>query len=82
MKNPFQKALAGHNYTVFAGHIHQWRQETIGGHDYYTLGPTAAIPRCANSDDDLNQIVNVSLEGAQPVVRRQMLTAGPAKSSK
>jgi hypothetical protein len=73
-----QKALAGRNYTVFAGHIHQYRHEAIAGHDYYTLGPTAAIPRCANSADDFNQIVNVNLEGAQPVVLREMLVPGPA----
>jgi hypothetical protein len=72
-----QKALAGRNHTVFAGHIHQFRHETIAGRDYYTLGPTAAIPRCANSADDLNQIVNVSLEGAQPVVQPEMLVPVP-----
>ena len=73
-----QKVLGDRNYTVFAGHLHKYKRESIGGHEYYTLGPTAAIPRCADSADDFNQIVNVNLEGARPVIQREMLVPAPS----
>jgi len=68
-----QKVLDSRNYTVFAGHLHQYKRELIAGHEYYTLGPTAAIPRCAISADDLNQIIRVQFEGTRPVIQREML---------
>ena len=32
--------LADRPYTVFAGHVHNYRREVIGGRDHIRLGPT------------------------------------------
>ncbi|MCP4576608.1 MAG: hypothetical protein GY846_10030 [Deltaproteobacteria bacterium] len=62
-----QQALKGRSYTVFAGHEHQYRFETIDGNAYYRLGPTAAIPR-ENIPECERQFLMVDFKGAMPTV--------------
>ena len=44
-----------------------------GLHDYYILGPTAALPRCTKSDAYLNQIVTVRFDSRHPSVTREFV---------
>jgi hypothetical protein len=69
-----QKLLLGRKYTVFAGHYHQYGHEVIDGSDYYILGPTAALPRCVQDWNFLNQLLEVNVLGDHLVTRRVMLT--------
>jgi hypothetical protein len=66
-----QKFLADRNYTVIAGHFHQYKKEMIDGHEYYTMGPTAALARCDHSQDDFDQVLDVRFDGTKPSVERR-----------
>ncbi len=68
-----QSLLANRNYTVFAGHYHRYEHTKIQGHDYYILGPTAALPRCTESDAYSNQIVTVQFNSQHPSVTREFV---------
>ncbi len=59
------RALNGRSYTVFAGHEHRYRLETVSGNSYYRLGPTAAIPRDKTSECE-HQFMIVDFKGATP----------------
>ncbi|MBW2144131.1 MAG: metallophosphoesterase [Deltaproteobacteria bacterium] len=63
-----QQALKGRAYTVFAGHEHQYRLETVNGNAYYRVGPTAAIPR-ENIPECERQFLIVDFRGATPKVQ-------------
>ena len=61
-------AMKDRRYTVIAGHLHEYRHETIEGHDYFMLGPTAAIPRCSGPVG-ANQIMIVDFVDGLPKFR-------------
>jgi hypothetical protein len=63
-----QKALEGRSYSVFAGHEHHYRLETINGNAYYRVGTTAAIPR-ENISECERQFLMVDFRGATPEVK-------------
>ncbi|MHB1022635.1 MAG: metallophosphoesterase family protein [Acidobacteriaceae bacterium] len=60
-----QHKLAGHKYTVFAGHLHDYSHELIDGHDYFVLGPTATIPVCIGPQG-LDQYMDVRFVDGVP----------------
>ena len=60
-----QKKLAGHQYTVFAGHLHDYSHESIDGHDYFVLGPTSTIPVCIGPQG-LDQYMDVTFVNGAP----------------
>ena len=62
------QALNGRAYTVFAGHEHQYRLETVNGNEYYRAGTTAAIPREHISECE-RQFLIVDFRGATPEVQ-------------
>jgi len=66
-----QTLLASRKYTVFAGHFHQFKKELIDRHEYYTTGPTAALPRCTQSQDDFDQVLDVRFDGTKPSIDRR-----------
>jgi hypothetical protein len=61
-----ERHLAGRKYTVLAGHYHEYQRASIRGSDYFTLGPTAALPRCGGQTF-ANQVLNVRFVDGAPL---------------
>jgi hypothetical protein len=64
-----ENALAGRNYSVFAGHCHQYIQFNRHGHQYYVLASTGADNDLAGVEHgEFDEVVWVTMRPAGPVV--------------
>jgi 3',5'-cyclic AMP phosphodiesterase CpdA len=69
-----EKALAGRNYTVFAGHIHRFRKYVRNGANYYQLSTTGGSSRMRGLDyGEFDQVAWVTMKKDGPVIANVML---------
>jgi len=66
-----EQRLQSRPYTVMAGHTHWYTRERFNERDYYTVGPSASLPRCTGNRDVDNQLVTVRVEGRSPTITRE-----------
>ena len=76
-KNNFQlmeKALAGRNYTVFAGHVHRYRKFVRQGMNYYQLATTGGGSKMRGPEyGEFDHIAWVTMTKEGPVIANLML---------
>jgi len=64
-----ESALAGRNYTVFAGHFHQYAKYVRHGQDYYILASTGAQSDLRGPEyGEFDHVVWVTLQPGRPLV--------------
>jgi len=69
-----EKALAGRNYTVFAGHIHSYQKFVRNGMNYYQLATTGGSSRMRGLRyGEFDHLVWVTMKNGGPVMANIML---------
>ena len=69
-----EKALAGRNYTVFAGHVHRYQKFQRNGMNYYQLATTGGGSRLRGVPyGEFDHIVWVTMKQSGPVLANIML---------
>src|SRR5271154_6943319 len=69
-----EKALAGRNYTVFAGHVHRYQKFVRQGMNYYQLATTGGGSRLRGVDyGEFDHLVWVTMKKSGPVLANIML---------
>src|SRR5205814_10080890 len=69
-----EKALAGRNYTVFAGHIHRYQKYVRQGMNYYQLATTGGGSRMRGVRyGEFDHLVWVTMKDSGPVLANVML---------
>lgn len=69
-----EKALAGRNYTVFAGHVHRYQKFVRNGMNYYQLATTGGSSRLRGVKyGEFDHLVWVTMKKAGPVLANLML---------
>ena len=69
-----EKALAGRNYTVFAGHVHRYEKFVRNGMNYYQLATTGGDSRLRGVRyGEFDHVVWVTMKKSGPVLANLML---------
>src|SRR5271154_2855050 len=69
-----EKALAGRNYTVFAGHIHRYQKFVRNGMNYYQLATTGGGSKLRGlTYGEFDQVAWITMRDKQPVIANVML---------
>lgn len=66
-------ALGDRPYTMFAGHIHNYRRQVIDGRDHIRLGPTGGAWVYPGDEGNFDHISLVRMSGDQPSVANVVL---------
>lgn len=69
-----EKALGNRNYTVFAGHVHNYARFDRNGRDYIMLATTGGASKLrGKADGEFDQIVWITMKGDAPVIANILL---------
>ena len=67
--NGIERALGNRNYTIFAGHVHNYARFVRNGRDYITLATTGGSSKLrGKSEGEFDQIVWVTMKDSEPVI--------------
>ena len=66
-------ALGGRPYTMFAGHIHNYRREVIAGRDHIRLGPTGGAWVRTGDEGNFDHVSLVRMVGDEPCIANVVL---------
>ena len=79
--NGIERALGNRNYTIFAGHVHNYARFVRNGRDYITLATTGGSSKLrGKSEGEFDQIVWVTMKDSEPVIANIMLDGIEDKS--
>lgn len=72
--NAIERELGQRNYTVFAGHVHNYARFVRNGRDYIMLATTGGGSKLrGKSEGEFDQIVWVTMKETEPVIANLML---------